>query len=102
MDPGVFHLDFILLPVGYSYNSEIADAKRGDVLRLADGGSHTIEFVKRIPLNKSFADMLCRIRYGITLKGAVSRWKMNARLEGHSEKAISLDECLWVVFKLDE
>ena len=102
MDPGQFHLDFILLPVGYLYNANLADAKKGDTIRLADGGEYTIEFVKRIPLNKPFADMLCRIRYGITLNGAMSRWKMNARMEGHSEMAISQDECLWVVFDNSE
>ncbi len=102
MDPGQFHLDFILLPVGYSYNADLAAAKKGDVMRLADGGEYTIEFVKLIPLNKSFADMLCRIRYGITLVGAMSRWKMNARMEGHSEMAVSQDECLWVVFTPNE
>ena len=102
MEPGQLHLDFILLPFGYSYNSDIAVAKKGDTIRFADGGEYAIEFVKKIPLNKSFADMLCRIRYGITLSGAMSRWKMNARMEGHSEMAISQDECLWVVFTPNE
>lgn len=102
MDPGVFHLDYIVLPVGYSYNAEIANAKKGDVLRLADGGEYPIFSVRRIRADKPEADILCRIRYGVTLKGAMMRWKMNAKLEGHGAKAVSEDECLWVIFERNE
>ena len=99
---GPMHLDFIVLPVGYSYNAGIASAKKGDTLRLGDGSEYEIVTVRRIPTNKPDADLLCRIRYGITLKGALMRWKMNAKIEGHGEKAISEDECLWVVFRKNE
>lgn len=102
MEPGPLHLDFIILPVGYSYNADIAAAKKGDTIRLADGGEYPIFAVRKVSTDKPYADMLCRIRYGITLKGAMMRWKMNARLEGHGEKAISEDECLWVVYSTDE
>lgn len=102
MNPGPLHMDFIVLPVGYSYNADIASAKKGDVLRLFDGGEHTIECVRRISTSTPIADILCRIRYGITLHGAMIRWRMNARLEGHGEKAISDEECLLVVYKIDE
>lgn len=101
-DPGVLHLDFIVLPVGYSYNSDIAGAKKSDILRLGDGTEHEIFTVQKIQTNKPIADLLCRIRYGITLRGCIMRWKMNARLEGHGEKAVSEDECLLVVFSTDE
>lgn len=99
---GPMHLDFIVLPVGYSYNADIARAKKGDALRLGDGSSYEIEAVRRIPLNKPETELLCRIRYGITLKGAIMRWKANARMEGHSEQVISQDECLLVVFRSNE
>jgi hypothetical protein len=102
MDPGVLHLDFIVLPVGYSYNADIAKAKKSDVIRLGDGSEHEIFSVQKIQTNKPIADLLCRIRYGITLRGCIMRWKMNARLEGHGEKAISEDECLLVVYSIDE
>lgn len=102
MDPGALHLDFIILPVGYSYNSDIANAKKSDILRLGDGSEHEIFTVQKIQTKKPIADLLCRIRYGITLRGCVMRWKMNAKLEGHGEKAVSEDECLMVVFSTDE
>lgn len=102
MPAGPMHLDFIVLPVGYSYNADIVSAKKGDTLRLGDGSSYEIVSVRKISAKKAETDLLCRIRYGITLKGAFMRWKMNARLEGHGEKAISEDECLLVVFKTDE
>ena len=102
LDPGDLHIDFIILPVGYVYNSNIAGAKKGDILRLGDGTEHEIFTVQRLQTNKPLADLLCRIRYGITLRGCLMRWKMNAKLEGHGEKAISQDECLMVVYSKDE
>lgn len=102
MPAGPLHLDFIVLPVGYSYNADIAGARKGDSIRLGDGSKYEIVTVRRIPANKPEADLLCRIRYGITIKGAFIRWRMNARIEGHGEKAISEDECLWVVFRKNE
>jgi len=102
MEPGALHMDYIVLPVGYVYNADIAKAKKGDTLRLGDGHSHEIFSVQKVPINKPIADLLCRIRYGITLKGCLMRWKMNAKLEGHSQNAISDDECLLVTFLLDE
>jgi len=102
MPAGPMHLDFIVLPVGYSYNADIASAKKGDTLRLGDGSTYEIVSVRKMSAGKPEVDLLCRIRYGITLRGAFMRWKMNARLEGHGEKAISEDECLLVVFKTDE
>lgn len=102
LDPGPLHLDFVILPVGYSYNADIASAKKGDMIRLADGGEYPIFSVRKVKSDKPFADLLCRIRYGITLRGCLMRWKMNARLEGHGEKAISEDECLLVVYSKHE
>lgn len=101
-DSGPLHLDYIVLPVGYSYNADIANAKKGDLLRFADGNECSIFSVRKVRMDKPDADLLCRIRYGITIKGAMMRWKMNAKLEGHGEKAISQDECLWVIFERNE
>jgi hypothetical protein len=95
-------MGYILLPVGYSYNQDIASAKKGDVLIFFDGGSYTIDCVRRIDSTKPEADLLCRIRYGIPMKAAKMRWRDNLRLEGHGPKAISENECLWVVYQLDE
>lgn len=100
--PGDIRLGFILMPVGYSYNSDIAAAKKGDILRFADGKTHEILYVRRLRTDKPDADILCRIRYGITLKGAMMRWRANAKLEGHGSNAVSSDECLWIIYSLEE
>ena len=101
LEPGQFRLDYILLPVGYSYNIEIASAKKGDIISLFDGGDYRVYAVKRLKIGNSAADILSRMRYGVTIKGVLSRWQRNARLEGHGTNAISTDECLWVIYDTD-
>ena len=101
--PGDFQLDYILLPVGYSYNAEWLEAKKGDILRLWDGSEYRIFSVRKLDLKKAInADILCRMRYGITIKRALQIWQRNAKLEGHGAKAVSIDECLWVIYEQDE
>ncbi len=101
-EPGVFRLDYILLPVGYSYNVAISEAKMGDKVRFFNGGLYPILAVRRLDLRNPNTELLCKMRYGITLKAAMQRWQMNAKLEGHGAKAVSEDECLWVIFDKDE
>lgn len=98
MESGPFHLDYILLPTGYAYNTEWATAKKGDKVRLWTGGDHTIYAVRKIKLKQPAADILCRMRYGINIKRAQSIWRQNATLEGHGARAVSDEECLWVIF----
>lgn len=102
MEPGDFRLGYVVLPVGYAYNADIAGAKKGDTLRLFDGGEYEIFSVRRISIKKPEADILCRMRYGITAHACLMRWKLNAKMEGHGEKAVSEDECLWVIYSADE
>jgi hypothetical protein len=97
-EPGSFRKGYILLPVGYKYNSEWRTAKNGDKLKLWDGGLYTIYAVRRLSLDKPEADILCRLRYGIPLKRCISIWKSNALIEGHGANAISTDECLWIIY----
>ena len=99
--PENFYLGYVLIPFGYSYNSDIAKAKQGDTLRFVDGNDFPIVAVRRIKIDSAEADLLCRLRYGITIKGALMRWQSNAKLEGHGAKVISTEECLWVVFETD-
>ena len=101
-EPGEFRLNYILLPVGYSYNAAISQAKIGDKVRFFDGGLYPIVSIRRLNLHSVNADILCKMRYGITLKAAMQRWQMNAKLEGHGTKAISEDECLWVIYDENE
>ena len=41
-EPGEIRLGFVLLPVGYSYNTDIATAKKDDIIRFIDGGDYRI------------------------------------------------------------
>ena len=100
-EPGDFRLDYILLPIGYSYNSEWITAKKGDKIRLHNGGTYVIQFVRIVKVKGGLADILSRMRYGITIAGCIQRWKINAKLEGHTSDAVSSDECLWVVYEKD-
>ena len=102
LDPGDFQMDYILLPVGYSYNCDWITAKRGDKVRLFDGGLHKIHCVRVIKVRGGLADTLSRIRYGITIAGCIQRWKDNAKLEGHTRNAVSDTECLWVVYEKEQ
>lgn len=99
---GGFVLDYILLPIGYVYNKEWLEAKRGDSIRLFNGGTYKIYAVRKIALARGAADILSRMRYGISIKGCLARWKQNARLEGHAASAVSERECLWVIYEKNE
>lgn len=100
-EPGDIRLGFILLPVGYAYNTEIANAKKDDIIRFIDGGDYKVFNVQKLKMKSPVTKMLCLIRYGITLDGALMRWRNNARLEGHGINVVSDEECLLVTYETD-
>lgn len=100
-EPGDIRLGFILLPVGYAYNSDIANAKKGDIIRFSDGEDHLVFNVLRLKLKSPVAKTLCLIRYGITLDGALMRWRNYAKMEGHGINVVSDEECLLVTYETD-
>lgn len=100
-EPGDIRLGFILLPVGYSYNTQIAEAKKDDILRFVDGEDHRVFSVVRLKTSSAVTKLLCLIRYGITLEGAMMRWRNNAKMEGHGMNVVSNDECLLVTYEID-
>lgn len=101
-DPGVFPMGYILLPWGYMYNTDIESAKKGQRIRFFSGEEYVIFCVKKISLKTKGTDLLCRIRYGITIRAALQRWRNNARLEGHGSMAVSGEECLWVIYEKED
>jgi len=101
-EPGDFRMGYILLPFGYSYNSEWSGAKKGDVIKLWGGGEYPIYAVRKIKMSSPEADILSRIRYGITIKGILQRWRSNAKMEGHGSRVVSDEECLWVIYGLQD
>lgn len=101
-EPGGFRLNYILLPVGFSYNIAVSQAKTGDKVRFFNGGIFPIVAVRRLDMRSANTDILCKMRYGITLKAALQRWQMNAKMEGHGTEAVSTDECLWLIYDDNE
>ena len=99
LEPGDFQMNYILLPIGFAYNSEWVSAKSGDKIRLFDGGTYRISYVRVIKVKGGLAEILSRMRYGISISGCIKRWKDNAKLEGNSRDAVSSSECLWVVYE---
>lgn len=102
LEPGDFALNYILLPIGYGYNTEWISAKKGDSIRLHDGGTYKILCVRSVKVRGGLAELLSRVRYGISIAGCMQRWRDNAKLEGHSRDVISDSECLWVIYEKDE
>lgn len=102
LEPGEFQLDYILLPIGYAYNSEWVTAKKGEKVSFFDGGTYRIYAVRRVRVKGGLAEVLSRMRYGISIAGCIQRWKDNARMEGHAPAAVSSEECLWVIYEKAE
>lgn len=99
MEPGPFRLNYILLPYGeyYKKSQDVLDAKRGDILRIYDGGDYEIDSVFKITDSK-MCDMLCRMRYGIPWCVAYKTWLTYARAEGYGKDALSENWCVMVVY----
>ena len=100
-EPGDIRLGFILLPVGYAYNADIAAAKKGDIIRFVDGEDYRVFNVLKMKIKNPVTKTLCLIRYGITLDGALMRWKSNAKMEGHGMNVVSDEECLLLTYETD-
>lgn len=98
-EPGPVIGDYLLLPYGYKYNSEYLTFKPGDCIKLFNGGKYEIDSVVKVELEKPYCDVLCRMRYGISIKRAMQIWKHNAVCKGYGNKAISDEECLLVRYK---
>lgn len=98
-EPGPQLCDYILLPYGYSYNKEYLSYKNGDKIKMFNGGTYQILSVSKIKTRDAYADALCRMRYGVGIKYALSHWKDNALLEGHGKKALSDEECLLLCYE---
>lgn len=90
---------WILMPIGFYYNRELQNAKKGDVILFSDGKRREIEYVSIIPINSGLTDYLCRKTYVGNMQVVMRRWKMNAIFEGHNEKVYSHDECLLIFLK---
>lgn len=95
-------MDYILQPIGYSYNRDISEAKKGDTILFSDGKSYKIFAVRRIKLTSALADILCQMRYGVTIKKMLQIWQQDAMMLGHGRSVVSLDECIFITYNKEE
>ena len=99
--PRDFHADYILLPLGYSYNREFLSVSEGTLLRFGDGKVYTFLRAGVLSLRNAATEGLCFARYGITLKKAMRIWRTNALAQGYGINAVSDEECLIIIFDRD-
>lgn len=96
--PGDFHFDYILLPTGYKYNTEFEKASMGDRLRFHSGEEVCVLHAVKIPIESPICDVLCKLRYGISIRRALQIWQRNAVALGNAKGVVDTDECLMITF----
>lgn len=96
--PRDFHADYILLPLGYSYNREFLSVSEGSLLKFGDGKVYPLLRCGVLDVNNPATEGLCFARYGITLRKALKLWKTNALAQGYGINAVSDEECLIIIY----
>lgn len=100
--PRDFHADYILLPLGYSYNREFLEAMEGSLIKFGDGKIYPLLRAGALSLKNPATEGLCFARYGITLRKALQIWCANALAQGYGKNAVSDEECLIVIYGKEE
>lgn len=98
-EPGEMQLDYILLPYGefYEKTKVFLDAKKGDRIRLFNGGEYAIQSVSLVTSGK-MCELLCQMRYGVPWHRAYEIWLSYARMEGHGRDILKKDNCIIVSY----
>lgn len=91
--------DWIILPYGMYYNSELLKARIGDIILFSDKIEREIEYITPIKTHAGLTDFLCRKTYGVGLKRIKERWKMNVECVGHKWEVIEQDKVLLIYLK---
>lgn len=99
---GEWQCSFILLPLGYYYNSEFLKASRGDIIEFAEGEQYRILNVTKIELNGPIANLLCFARYGFYVDTLKDIWRQGVIYDGHRKRAISDTECLLIGYGTED
>lgn len=93
------YLDYIIRPLGYRFNQDLKTARKGDVLRFADGSSAWIYKVSVLNIGSAMADCLCRALYGFGALEILGIWQDNLRAAKKDVRLISESECLIVFYE---
>lgn len=92
-------LDYIIRPLGYRFNQDLKTARKGDVLRFADGSSAWIYRVAVLNIGSAIADCLCRALYGFGALEILKIWQDNLRAAKKDVRLISESECLIIFYE---
>lgn len=92
-------LDYIIRPLGYRFNQDLKTARKGDVLRFADGSSAWIYKVSVLNIGSTMADCLCRALYGFGALEILGIWQDALRAAKKDAHLISESECLIVFYE---
>lgn len=95
-------LDYIIRPLGYRFNQDLKTARKGDVLRFADGSSAWIYKVVVLNIDSSVADCLCRALYGFGAMEILKIWQDALRAAKKDIRLISESECLVIWYENKE
>lgn len=93
------YLDYIIRPLGYRFNKDLKTARKGDVLRFADGSSAWIYKVAVLNIGSAIADCLCRALYGFGALEILKIWQDALRAAKKDVRLISESECLIVFYE---
>lgn len=100
--PKGYFMDYILLPFGYMYNAEFVTAKKGQEMLFYGGETVMVDAVVKLPIKAPIADILCRLRYGVSMPRVLKMWQQNAIALGHGKGAVNTDECLMITYYGEE
>jgi hypothetical protein len=90
--------DFIIVPVGFKYNTELQALRKGDIIQFLDGSEHYVDCTVQVPRHSAIADALCRFRYNISVDKAVEIWKQRIALRKQDVRAMNERECLIIFY----
>lgn len=94
--------DYIIVPIGMRYNTDLQSLRRGDIIQFLDNREHYVDSVVKIPLKSSIAESLCRLRYNIGILKAFELWQDRVRLQKMDARIISDSECLVIFYHKKE
>lgn len=95
-------LSFVLFPIGFMYNRDLASLRKGDIMVFLDKSEHYVRGVCRVSLKSALIEYLCWMRYGFGIDRAIELWRERLRIGKQDVKVMSNDECLIVFYESEE
>lgn len=88
----------MLQPVGVSYNGDLQELKRGDVIAFWEGDAGIVVDICEVPMRLPIFGVLCKWIYGEGTSRAkvIERWKEHAVMMGSDMDAVSTRKCLLI------